>query len=192
MRKLVFIIPYDMKRISTMLLCSALALCILLQTSCYGKFNVTRKLYQWNGTLGDKFVNSIVMCLLGFTQVYTIVAAADFLLFNLIEFWTGSNPVTMKEGEVQKQLVQAHGNQYQITATKNKLSVEQISGTQAGRKVSLEYDPQERTWNANAGGKTVELLSVSNDNSVYVPATGGSYAASDFGLRQLKADLLTV
>ncbi|MCA9539031.1 MAG: DUF3332 family protein, partial [Myxococcales bacterium] len=60
---------------------------------CYGKFAVTKKLHAWNGTVGGKFVNSIVFWALVIIPVYEVLAVGDTLIFNVIEFWTGSNPI---------------------------------------------------------------------------------------------------
>lgn len=60
-------------------------------SSCYGSFGLTKKVYQFNGTFGNKWLKSILM-LLG-SPVYGFGIAADVLVFNLLEFWTGSSPV---------------------------------------------------------------------------------------------------
>lgn len=62
-------------------------------TGCYGKFALTKKLYDWNGSLGNKFLVWIVFLLFSFVPVYGIAVFVDVWVFNLIEFWTGSNPL---------------------------------------------------------------------------------------------------
>ncbi len=71
---------------------SALA---LLTTGCYGKFALTQKLYGWNGSLGNKFVNTIVFWAFIVLPVYEVFAFVDFVALNLIEFWSGSNPLAV-------------------------------------------------------------------------------------------------
>jgi hypothetical protein len=59
-------------------------------TSCYGKFPLTRSLYEWNGAVSeDKFVKSAVMWVLLYVPVYGLATLGDALIFNLYEFWTG-------------------------------------------------------------------------------------------------------
>ncbi len=72
-------------------LCAASAAAPL--AGCYGSFTLTKKLHRWNGSLGNKFAESAVMWALVIIPVYELSLLGDFLLFNLIEFWSGKNPV---------------------------------------------------------------------------------------------------
>jgi hypothetical protein len=72
-------------------------------TGCFGKFALTRKVYNFNAEIGDKFLRSIVLWVFIVLPVYSIAAFIDFIAFNLIEFWTGNNPVDSgKLGSVEK------------------------------------------------------------------------------------------
>lgn len=62
-------------------------------TGCYGKFGLTKRVYDWNGGLGNKWLVEIVFLVLAILPVYGICIFVDAILFNLIEFWTGSNPM---------------------------------------------------------------------------------------------------
>ena len=65
---------------------------------CYGQFALTRKIYNWNGNAtSNRFVNSAIMWALILIPVYEIATLGDFLVFNTIEFYTGSNPVAMNQ-----------------------------------------------------------------------------------------------
>lgn len=98
-----------MKRI----LVGVLALFIAITgMNCYGGFMATRKIYNWNGTLGNKWVKTIVMWALVIIPVYPIASLADIVILNTLEFWTGSNPLAMKAGEVETQLVRRDGKEY--------------------------------------------------------------------------------
>lgn len=71
-----------------------------LLTGCYGSFSLTKKLYDFNGSLGNKWVKSGFVFFLGWT--YGITGTIDAVIFNLIEFWTGSNPVVAKDGSFEQ------------------------------------------------------------------------------------------
>lgn len=78
------------------LLALPLALLVLATTqqACYGKFNLTRKVYEINGKVTDnKFVHSLVMWVFVIVPVYGLAAFADVVVLNVIEFWTGENPM---------------------------------------------------------------------------------------------------
>ena len=68
----------------------ALGLCV---SGCYGPFNLTRRLYQWNGQFADKWEKEIVFVLIAWVPVYGLAVAGDAIVFNSMEFWTGKNPV---------------------------------------------------------------------------------------------------
>lgn len=68
---------------------------LLGSAGCYGKFGLTKKVYDWNGSLGDKWLVWLVFLLLAFFPVYGLCLFIDALLFNTIEFWTGNNPMAI-------------------------------------------------------------------------------------------------
>lgn len=71
----------------------ALGLSLLLGAGCYGPFQLTRKLYQWNAQAGDKWPQEFMFLVLTWVPVYGVATLADAIVFNSIEFWTGNNPV---------------------------------------------------------------------------------------------------
>ena len=113
---------------------------------CYGKFELTRKLYQWNGQVGDKWVNTIVMWVLMIVPAYEAVGFVDVFILNVIEFWTGENPLAMESGEKEVQVVEMDGRTYEITATANRFDIVQKDGDEAGRTVSLIYEAETGAW----------------------------------------------
>jgi hypothetical protein len=73
----------------------ALALALSLGLSgCFGKWALTRLVYKYNASIEDKFLRSLVTWVIGpLIPVYGISVFVDFVVFNVVEFWTGSNPV---------------------------------------------------------------------------------------------------
>ena len=66
----------------------------LLISGCYGPFNLTRRLYDWNGQVGPgKWEKEFVFILLAWVPVYGLTILGDAIVFNSMEFWTGNNPV---------------------------------------------------------------------------------------------------
>ncbi len=64
-----------------------------LASGCFGKFQLTRKVYEINQSVDDAYIRSAVTWIFVIVPVYGVCALLDFLVFNLIEFWTGQNPV---------------------------------------------------------------------------------------------------
>jgi len=75
-----------------------------LSAGCFGKFQLTRKLYDINQSIDEKYVRSAATWI--FVIPYALTGILDLVLFNVIEFWTGENPVA--EAKVTK--VYAEGN----------------------------------------------------------------------------------
>jgi hypothetical protein len=74
--------------------------CFMSVTSaCYGPFNLTRNVYQWNGSVkgsgevSDKWMKELVFFGMIVIPVYMFSALLDAFIFNSLQFWTGSNPI---------------------------------------------------------------------------------------------------
>ena len=66
----------------------------LFASGCYGPFNLTRRLYQWNGQVGTtKWEREFMFILLAWAPVYGLTVLGDAVVFNSMEFWSGKNPV---------------------------------------------------------------------------------------------------
>lgn len=108
-------------------------------TACYGSYSLTNKLYKWNGTLGNKWLNSCVHFILWVIPVYGIcIGLVDGLVLNTVEFWTGSNPLASNDTYFEKD---AQGNQ--VSAIKNEdgtLAVQIIDAQGNKADLKLERD----------------------------------------------------
>lgn len=73
---------------------AALLLAAVLAASsagCFGKFQLTRTLYDINRSVEDQYVRSAVTW--AFVIPYGFASFIDFAVFNVVEFWTGENPM---------------------------------------------------------------------------------------------------
>ncbi len=125
--------------------------------NCYGGFVATKKLYSWNGSVGNKWVNTIVMWVMVIIPVYGVAFAVDWIVLNTLEFWTGSNPLAMKAGESETQLVKMENKEYKVTATPNQFEIREVKADKLGEAVYLQYLPQESAWYVKANGQMVKV-----------------------------------
>jgi hypothetical protein len=149
----------------------ALASCLLF-SSCLGSFSAFNNLKEWNqGISESKFVNNLIFWGLNIVPVYGLFFLGDTIIFNVIEFWSGSNPIAMKEGEREVQIVERDGNTYEMTATKNRIFLAVIDGPKKGNKLELFYKPDEKSWNAiRPNGEMIKLSSMEDGfYMVYLP-----------------------
>lgn len=144
----------------------------ILSTSCLGSFTAFNNLKDWNQEItGNKFVNNLIFWGLNIVPVYGLFFVGDALIFNTIEFWSGSNPLAMAEGESETQVIVKNGNTYEMTAQKNQLIVKVIAGEDKGKQVDFKYVAEEQTWNATTqDGETFKLASLKvGQTIVYLP-----------------------
>ena len=76
-----------------------------LSAGCFGKFQLTRKLYDINQSIDEKYVRSAATWI--FVIPYGLTGLLDLIVFNVIEFWTGENPIA--EATVTKVFAQGNG-----------------------------------------------------------------------------------
>ena len=134
-----------MKKLRLFSLVAFLLVAGLVCNSCYGPFRLTVKLHNWNGSVGGKWVNEAVFLGLNIIPVYGVCGFLDAVIFNSIEFWGGSNPISMNEGDEEIQMVKNGDEEYLIKATKNKFRLEKVKGTKAGETAELILVPEEHS-----------------------------------------------
>jgi len=78
--------------IQTTAMLTLLAFLPLVTTGCFGRFELTRKVYKFNKEVSDKWVQELVFLVFAFVPVYAIATFVDAIVVNSIEFWTGKNP----------------------------------------------------------------------------------------------------
>lgn len=121
---------------------------MITQSGCFGSFELTKKLYGWNdGVSSQKFVKTLVFWGLNIIPVYGAVVFLDAVIFNLIEFWSGSNPIAMNEGDSEVQDLAYDGNTYRVVATKDTFTTTQLTGADAGAVRVMSFDRTTLTWN---------------------------------------------
>ncbi len=144
----------------------------ILFSSCIGSFTAFNKVLKWNKqATSEKFVNELLFIALLIVPVYSFAMLGDLIIFNSIEFWTGENPIAMKEGEIKTKTVKKDGKILQITTTKNKVNILVLKGENAGNSIDLLYNTQDNSWNCiSKEGKVIKLTDYKEGmQHVYLP-----------------------
>ncbi|MCB1193961.1 MAG: DUF3332 family protein [Leptospiraceae bacterium] len=120
--------------------------------NCFGKFSLTRKLYQVVDGLKigsgkvQKVVQTLVLYLCLFTFIAGITFFIDFIILNLIEFWMDKNPLGLneynKEGLYVKKF-QKGGNSIELKYSNfgSRLDVKISDGKKIDEFVVLNGEP---------------------------------------------------
>lgn len=150
-----------MKKFTKPILVAVLSIVLIVSMfGCFGNFALTRKVYNWNASVGDKFVNNLVFWALLWIPVYSAASTIDLLILNTIEFWTGTNPMAMKANEEVIKYTQADGNTYKITIKQNNIKVEEVIGANVGQTLELKYNTENQSWYLNDGVQNVKIATV--------------------------------
>lgn len=134
-------------------------------TGCIGPFKLTNVTYQWNQTIGTKWVNEAMFIL--FIPVYAVTFLADGLVLNPIEFWSNRPGLSLKEGE-QKEVTSADGTIFKVSKTKRGYHFEQVK---EGRKAeaTFEYNASSKTWSVIRDTKPIRLAQlIESQNGSFV------------------------
>jgi len=131
---------------------------------CYGSYALFNNVKKWNGTIGNKWVNSVVHLVLLIVPAYEICLFADIILFNTIEFWTGSNPIAMGGDTYQE--TDANGNKvYAVKNTDGTLSVTMTDAN--GNKADFTLVRDENVIRAvDAKGEVIATQIVNNEGEI--------------------------
>ena len=136
----------------------------ILFSSCLGSFSAFNGLRDWNdGLTESKFLDNLIFWVFNIIPVYGLFFVGDILIFNVIEFWSGSNPIAMNEGDLEKQIVEKDGNTFEMIATKNRFQIKVLEGNRKGEKLDLVYSPTNKSWSAiKPNGEVIKLSSFEN------------------------------
>ncbi len=139
----------------------------MMMQSCIGSFALFNKVKAWNDQVGDKFVNEIVFVAMWILPVYELSFAADILILNSIEFWSGTNPAlaqtTFIDGKDARYKVVRDHSGYAITNTRTK------------QVTRFNFNAQDNSWSLESNGKETKLFSFVDDTHVNVITRDGSY-----------------
>lgn len=170
----------------------------ILFNSCLGSFSAFNNLRDWNDGLTDsKFLDNLVFWVFNIIPVYGLFFLGDMIIFNVIEFWSGSNPIAMEDGEMEKQIIEKDGNIFEMIATKNRIQVTVIDGKDKGQKIDLIYKTQEKSWNAvKQNGEIIKLASMEDGFYVMHMPNGDEvkmdpYTTKEEGLAILNSNVKT-
>lgn len=95
------------------------AACAMMLTGCLGQNALFDTVQDWNATAtNNKFVNQGISFVFWWVPVYGLSLLGDIVIFNSIEFWTGTNPISKEGAKVAgstETVNDGMGNQAELT-----------------------------------------------------------------------------
>ena len=142
---------------------------------CFGQFVLTRKVYDFNAQIENPFVRSILFWVLNFVPVYGIAVWVDVVVLNLLEFWTGSNPLAMDENEFERRIYAHDGVDYEIVATQNRFDITEVTNPE--NTFALVFDTSDSSWNLHKNGQEIKITQQEGEELKFFNFDGEVFAS---------------
>ncbi|PKM93046.1 MAG: hypothetical protein CVU80_00140 [Elusimicrobia bacterium HGW-Elusimicrobia-4] len=158
-----------MKKFTSLLL--VVCFVFVMLTGCYGPFKLTKKIYDWNGGIKDKWVREGAFLVLAWIPIYSIGILGDAIIFNSIEFWGGKNPIASRTDKSTR-FVSAENKQAVMTFSENKMRLDAFENYRHLAGITIE--PQgDVTVAKNSKGEIIMTAKTLLDGSVMVCDASG-------------------
>ena len=112
-------------------------------------------------------MNELVFIALHIVPVYEIAYLADVIVFNSIEFWSGSNPVASNETKE----IKGENGDYLVTSNENGYT---ITNKEDNQSMDLVYNKESKTWNAVTETENIELVKMNDNGTVSINMQNGT------------------
>ncbi len=139
----------------------------MMMQSCIGSFALFNKVKTWNEHVGDKFVNEIVFVAMWILPVYELCFAADLLVLNSIEFWSGTNPAL-----AETKVIDGKDAQYLVARNEAGYTITNMTTKQVTR---FNFNAEDNSWSLENNGQEVKLFTFVDDTHIDVITRDGSY-----------------
>jgi len=134
----------------------------LFLSSCIGSFGLTKKVYNWNKSVSDKWVNELVFLGLSIIPVYEIAVFIDAVVLNTIEFWTGNNPVA-----ANTEVIETENGQYVVAASHDGYTITKGDET-------VQFVNENGVWFVKQGETVTPMFTYTDDSHVCLNLGGTS------------------
>ena len=156
-----------MKFKKTLPLVAAICISSMIFTSCIGSFSLTNRVLNWNKNVSNKFVNEVVFFAFWVLPVYEVTVAADLLVINSIEFWSGNRPL-----EANNKVIPTDEGNYYINAYDSGYKVVSPSGD----VLNFDFDTDTQVWSFSRNdNERIDFLKFEDENHVKVLNPQGEF-----------------
>ena len=156
-----------MKRKTKVAGMALLLACSISFQSCIGSFSLTNKVLTWNRQVSNKFVNELVFFAFWVLPVYEVTMAADLLVINSIEFWSGNKPL-----EANNQVIDSENGQYFIAVNETGYD---IIGPD-GKHIQFIYDKDSNLWSFSSENfEKIDFLKFEDENTIKILDKTGEF-----------------
>lgn len=120
-----------------------LFLVFIMMSGCFGSNQMFNRMHKWNSKVDNKYGRSAVHLAFWIIPVYEVAILGDVIVLNVIEFWSGKNPMAMNDSESETEEIEYAGKVYEVTATKEGFTVKD---KETEKTDAIIYSPNDKTW----------------------------------------------
>lgn len=156
----------------------------LTMSSCIGSFTLFNKFAKWETQMtNNKYVNAIVGFIIT-PFVGSVCLLGDALLFNTIEFWSGSNPIA--DIGKTRTIMGQDGRYYAVTTLKDGYEIK----APTGEVTNLKYNKKNNSWTMEQNGDVKEIFRFNDDGTIMATVNGEprTYTLDEAGVYQARMD----
>ena len=124
-------------------------------SGCFGNFALTRKVYDLNRSFSDQGIRSLVMWIMFIIPVYEFAVLVDVVLLNLIQYWTGSNPLSMGEDQTEVRLYAHEDRFFEITASRDRYDIMEVDNPE--NSLSFVFERAENSWYLYSQDRVIKI-----------------------------------
>jgi len=135
-------------------------------TGCYGSFDLTKKVYKWNGTMGNKYIKEAVFLGLNIIPVYSVSLFIDGIFLNSVEFWTRKKLLALKSGENHLEI---NGKNVKLLLKDNQAVIYNNSNK---IEAILGFSQLNNSWYITKNNETHRLMSIDGNELTAYSASG--------------------
>ncbi len=158
-----------LKRMLSIVVITAMALTLM---GCYGNFKLTKKVYEWNGSLDDDVVITAVFWGLNIIPVYSACLFVDAVLLNTIEHWTGENPLAFENSFDTIKTIQTDEGLYTVTMGNYRIQIAELENQEVVYSQTFEYDINNQVWTFNDNGTENNIAFIEDDHVLLILPDG--------------------
>jgi hypothetical protein len=141
------------RRIRLVALCASVS----VLSGCFGSFLLVRNLYEFNADVENEYLRSLLFWGLIIIPVYEFAALGDAVVLNVIEFWTGENPLESIGAPEDVQVLRASRDVLRLKRLSPAGTVEEIELVRVGERAGLAR---------RADGEIVSAAEILGDGSI--------------------------
>ncbi len=140
----------------------AVAALTLLSTGCTGTFQLMQSVHRWHRNFESRWTDEICYLVACILPIYAAAYTVDTIFLNSVEFWLGSNPISMQTAEATITRLDANTALVQSKATGATYTLRRnadgsfVMTDAEGHAVTAEI--QGSLLSMNAGGETRTVL----------------------------------